>query len=105
MTTRDSMADAEGHDTATSSKGRGPYMGANFAFMTLEEEARNGGWTRITRPVGPGVLDDAPMVGMRGESDFDNDKTYTNTIDGAPYWDDAGTGNQSPPTTGGGRNR
>lgn len=104
------MTDSAGvGDSNITSKGRGPYTPSNFAFMTLEEEwdGKNGtgvGWTRITMPVGPGGMPaDAPTIGMRGEQDVDNDETYgVYGVAGAPYWDDAGTGPQSPPTTGGG---
>ena len=66
MTTRDSAAECGPRTDSTP---------VNFAFMTLEEEALGHGWTRITKPVG-GEPAPAPMVGMRGEPDFDNDQTY-----------------------------
>lgn len=52
---------------------RGEFKGAFYGSMTLEEEALNGGWTRITQPVG-GQPIQAPTAGMRGDLDADNDQ-------------------------------
>lgn len=68
------MSGRDGDDTTT---GRGDYQPIdNFAFCSLEEEAQGNGWTRITRPSGPGDPPPAPVVGMRGEPDYDSDPSY-----------------------------
>lgn len=49
-----------------------PYQ---YQGVTLEEEARNGGWLPNARPTGPDPID-LFTVGMRGEPGFDDDPTF-----------------------------
>lgn len=49
-------------DISTNITHREPVPGMDFSFMTLQEEADNHGWTRITSPVG-GTPRPAPVVG------------------------------------------
>lgn len=111
MTTRDSMADCA-TGAGARDLGRGDYTPMNFAFMTLEEEATAAqgtqvGWTRINMPCGEGPMPDpAPMVGMRGEGDLDNDMSYGPHPGAGPSVPDSGTGAQgSKPYGSGGAGR
>jgi hypothetical protein len=54
---------------------KGPAGTFNFMGTTLEEEARNRGWTFGNRPTGPPPRD-LMTIGMRGEPGYDDDPVY-----------------------------
>lgn len=66
---------------ADTTSGRGDGRTVNMNAMTLEEEAlaiagTQMGWTRINMPTGATLPLPAPMIGMRGESDADDDQSF-----------------------------
>lgn len=59
--------------------GTAPFA-LHYEPMTLEEEALNGGWTRVSSP--QGTPPPITVVGTRGDPDFDSDQTLQTGVSG-----------------------
>lgn len=75
-------------DISTNITSRVPTAPVDFSAMTLEEEALNGGWTRITHPIGEAMAAPLMVAGTRGDPDLDSDQTLA--VDGPKIVSDEG---------------
>lgn len=74
--------------------GKGPAGQYEFKPVTLEEEARAGGWLPGARPTGPDPID-LFTLGMRGEPGYDDDPSPARDGRGYSHPDGDGGGSDN----------